>query len=177
MSRQENKQNNGEKGGNKSVVIVGIIAVIIIAVLVGVIVFLLKPQEEAKRNVVVNEENVEEVIQEIVQNSETTAPGTLGVKMNGIWNFENGTATSKNAYVENPVRNTNDVYFDIILADTEETIYESPILPVGSHLENISLDKDLEAGTYDCVIIYHVVDENQKSLSTVRLTLKVVIEN
>lgn len=177
MSRQENKQNNGGKGGNKSIVNVGVIAVVIIAVLVGVIVFLLKPQEEEKRNVVVNRENVDEVIQEMQEVNDSNLPLYYEAKMNSIWHFFDGKSPSDNAYVENVETNTNDVYFDVIREDTNETIYQSPLLPIGSYLEKITLDTELSAGTYDCVLIYHLVDENQKSLSTARFTLTVVVEN
>ena len=177
MSRQENKQNNGGKGGNKSVVIVGVIAVVIIAVLVGVIVFLLKPQEEEKRNVVVNKDNVEKVVQEMEEVKQPIAPMYYEAKMNSTWYFENGTAASENAYVENVKTNTNDVYFDVIRTDTNETIYESPLIPIGSYLDNITLGTELEAGTYDCILIYHLVDEDQKSLTTTRFSLTIVVEN
>lgn len=174
MNNQKNKIENGQKGGNKNIAV--ILAAIIIAVLVGIIVFLLNPQEE-KRNVVVNKENVEKVVQEMQEESTSTAPMYYEAKMNSTWYFKDGTAASENAYVENVKTNTNDVYFDVIQTDTNETIYESPLIPVGSYLENITLGTELEAGTYDCVLIYHLVDENQKSLSTVRFTLTIVVES
>ena len=173
---QKTRQNNRGKGGNKGVVIVGIIAVVIIAVLVGVIVFLLKPQEEEKRNVVVNKENVEQVIEEMEEEVMTNRPTYYEAKMNSTWYFDDGASPSTNAYVENVETNTNDVYFDVILSNTEEVIYESPLLPRGSYLQEITLDTELSAGTHDCVIIYHLVDENQKSLSTVRFKLTIVVE-
>ena len=96
--------------------------------------------------------------------------------MNSTWNFANGESPSSNAYVENAEANTNSVYFDVTLAETEETIYESPILPVGSHLENITLDTILQAGTYDCIVTYHLLDEKNISISTLKLTLTINIE-
>ena len=83
---------------------------------------------------------------------------------------------SDNAYVENAESNTNSVYFDVTRTDTEETIFESPILPVGSHLENITLDSDLPAGTYDCVVTYHLLDEEENSISTLKLTVTIIVE-
>ena len=95
--------------------------------------------------------------------------------MNSTWNFSSGDVPSENAYVENAEANTNSVYFDVTRTDTEETIFESPILPVGSHLENITLDSNLPAGTYDCLVTYHLLDENDESMSTVKLTLTINI--
>lgn len=177
VSRQENKQNLERKGGNKKIIIVGVIAMVIIAVLVGVIVFLLKPQEEEKRNVVVNKENVEDVIEKMEDKDKISRPTYYEAKMNSTWYFADGKSSSTNAYVENVETNTTDVYFDVICTDTNETIYESPLLPRGSYLEDITLDTELNAGTYDCILIYHLVDENQKTLSTVRFALTIVVEN
>ena len=95
--------------------------------------------------------------------------------MNSTWDFARGDAPSDNAYVENVEANTNSVYFDVVRTDTDETIFESPILPVGSYLENITLDSNLSAGTYECLVTYHILDENDESMSTVKLTLTINI--
>lgn len=178
MSNQEKKQNNGRKGGNKSVVIIGIIALVIIAVLVGVIVFLLKPQEEEKRNVIVTPENVEEVVEEVESEAaKFVPPGYFKVTMENVWHFASGDQISEDAIVVNVEENTHDVYFDIVLAEDEgHTIYKSPVIPRGGRLEQIALDEVLSAGTYDCVLIYYLVDEEQDVVSTLRVALTIVIE-
>lgn len=174
---QKTRQNNRGKGGNKGVVIVGIIAVVIIAVLVGVIVFLLKPQEEEKRNVVVTPENVEEVLEELEEEGGITEPGYYTVTMDTTWHFVNGNEPSYDAVVLNVEKNTHDVYFDIVLENDESVVlYKSPVIPRGGRLENITLDTVLDAGTYNCVVIYHLVDENQDTVSTLRVALKIIIE-
>ena len=154
-----------------------IICIIIIAALIGVVIYLLVNKDgKEKRNVVVNEDNLEEIIAQMGE-SDFVAPGSYEMTMNSTWNFKDGSAASEDAYVENAVSNTNSVYFDVIRNDTEETIFESPILPVGSHLEGITLDTKLEAGTYDCVLIYHLLDENDESISTVRVSVTIIVEN
>jgi hypothetical protein len=95
--------------------------------------------------------------------------------MNTTWYFKDGASASDNAYVENSVSNTNNVYFDITLADTGENIYSSPVLSIGSSLEKITLDKALEDGTYDCVVTYTLVDEEQTPLSTVSVSLTIAV--
>ena len=176
MSNTEPKNNvEAKKKGGK---IVLIICILIILALIGVVIYLLlnkDGEEQGRRNVVVNEDNK---IIEQMQDSERVADGYYEMTMNSTWYFENGTAASDNAYVENTVTNTNSVYFDIVRSDTGETIFESPIIPVGSHMEGITLDKDLDAGTYDCVLIYHLLDEeNENDISTVRVSVTIVIEN
>lgn len=173
----ERKSGRSTKGGK----IVLAVCVVVIIVLLGVVIYLLinrqEPEEDqpASRNVVVNEDNVEEVLTQL-QEQQRTAPGYYEVMMNTTWNFPNGEEPSSNAYVKNVETNTNSVYFDVTLADTEETILASPILPVGSYLDNITLDTALSAGTYDCLCTYHLLDDEDISVATLKLTLTIVIE-
>jgi hypothetical protein len=125
-----------------------------------------------KRNVVVNKDNVEQLIEQLAEEDKTPV-GRYQVSMTTDWHFADGESISGDAYVENVEANTNSVYFDILLADTEEKIYSSPVIPVGSYLKNIQLDKNLPDGTYDCVIVYSLIDEEQNVLSEVRLTLEI----
>lgn len=158
-----------------------IICIIVIVVLAGAITFLVlgnkeKEAEKPKRNVVVNVENAENIASEMIE-QERTLPGHYQVAMNSTWNFENGAAESDNAYVENAEGNTNPVYFDVVRSDTEETIFASPILPVGTYLNNITLDEKLEAGTYDCVCTYYLLDEDEEPISKVNVGLTIVVRN
>lgn len=170
----------GQEKKKKLGIVIAIAAVIIIAVLIGIIIFLLlsrnaKPEEE-KRNVLVTPDNVEEVIQRMDE-IEYVAPGYYTVTMNFDWHFSSGDAVSSNAYVENVVGNTNAVYFDLFLVEDEENaIYKSPVIPIGSSLEEIALDTPLNAGTYDCVAVYHLVDDEQNTVSTLRVTVTITIE-
>lgn len=130
MSKQK-ESNNSRKGGKIAIAI----CIVVIVALLGVVIYLLlgRKEEPVKRNVVVNKDNVEEVLEQL---EDPVPPGSYEVKMNSTWNFASGDAPSDNAYVENVEANTNSVYFDVTRADTEETIFESPILPVGSYLDN-----------------------------------------
>lgn len=167
MSKQ--KENHKGKKGGRAVIL---ICVFVIVILLTIVVHLLldKKEDEPKRNVVVNSDNVDEVL----ENLEDPVPlGSYEVTMNSTWNFASGDVASENAYVENAKTNTNSVYFDVTRIDTGETIYESPILPVGTHLENIALDSNLPNGSYDCLITYHLLDDEEKSISKVKLTLTI----
>lgn len=182
------EQEKGEiQGQGKRSRMLLILCAVIIVLLIAIVALLLKGHSNAnisseeetsspRRNVVVNEENAEEVAEEII-NQKTVSPGTYRVTMNSTWNFQDGASSSDNAYIENSTANTNAVYCDLQLSDTEEIIYQSPVIPVGSYLDNIKLDKDLDAGTYDCVLIYHLVDDEQNTLATLRMAVKVVVAN
>jgi len=176
-----------EKGkGSKKIVIIGaIVALVMVAMLVTIIVLATskgKPDkaEEESRPVLVTEENAEEVLAEIEEKeaAATVAPGYYTVTMNTTWHFESGDVASYDAIVENVEGNTNDVYFDILLESDENVVlYKSPIIPRGGKLQDITLDESLPAGSYPTVVEYHLVDENQVSLSTVRVGLTVVVEH
>lgn len=168
-----------EKSNNKSKKIV-ILCVAVIVVLLTVIAILMlrkkEEKEEPKRNVVVTKDNVDEVI-EVMTDEEYVEPGYYSVSMNTTWHFASGDAVSEDAYVENVSENTHDVYFDVFLADDEdEAILKSPVIPRGSELNNITLDKSLSAGTYECVMIYHLVDEEQDTISTLRVGFIIIVE-
>ncbi len=166
------KQKKTRKGG----FVIGI-ATVVIVILIGAIIYLLLSRNEEpkeRRNVVVTPENVESVLEELDDAQEA---GYYTVTMNPIWHFGTGKDVSYDAVVENVEKNTNDVYFDIVLEGNEENvIYESPVIPRGGRLEEIALDKPLDAGTYNCIVIYHLVDEDQNTLSTLRVTLEIVVE-
>ena len=173
----EQKQKKTGKGG----LIFGAVAVVIIAALVGVIIYLLQPRntepEKELRNVVITPENVESVLNEIIEKKESVAPGFYTVTMNTTWHFKAGDEVSYDAVVENDVKNTNDVYFDIVLEGDEDTVlYKSPVIPRGGKLKEIALDETLVAGTYNCIVIYHLIDDEQNTLSTLRVTLRIIVE-
>lgn len=163
------------KSKQKTIIIVSILAVILVAGVVAMLLLFGQTGKTDKRNVVVTPDNVEETLAQMTENK--TQTGTYEVTMNTTWEFENGGSASSNAYVENSTANTNDVYFDLVRTDTEETIFSSPTLPVGSHLENITLDKSLEAGSHDCVLTYHLLDEDSKTVSTLNINVKVNVAN
>lgn len=182
MGENESKAKTGDgKITGKTAVI---ICIAVITVLIGVVVFLMLgrntsdtvAETEPRRNVVVNEQNAEEVAEEMVD-AQFTEPGYYTVNMATEWHFATGDAVSTDARVDNVAGNTNPVYFDLFLRENEEEpIYRSPVIPVGSFLEHIALEQPLEAGTYDCVMVYHLVDDEQNTISTLRVTIRIVVE-
>ena len=128
---------------------------------------------------VVNEENVAQLTEQMVSEAqEYVEPGYYTVNMNTHWHFLKGDAVSEDARVDNLEENTHDVYFDVyLLEDEEEPVYQSPVIPRGAFLEHIALDTPLDAGTYDCVCIYHLVDEDQETLSTLRVAFQITVES
>jgi hypothetical protein len=172
---QKEVRDKKEEGGKKNKILL-IVAILIILILIGIIIFLLWPREEETGNMVVTEDNVEEAISKLAEGGSADT-GYYTVSMNNIWHFADGKSASEDAILENSTMNTSNVYFDLVMADDEEhVILKSPVIPVGSKMQNITLDEDLDAGTYDCVCIYHLIDDDQKTTSTLRVGLTVVID-
>ena len=186
MADQNQEENSSKKGGKNKGRAAILICFIIVIVLLGVIIALLlkknneaaAPQQPAEetdlRGLVVNEDNVDQAVDAMVNGP--GAPDNYEVTMNSTWNFPDGSQASDNAYVENSKSNSNDVYFDLELSDTGEVLLESPVIPVGSHMDRIKLDKELDKGTYDCILTYHLLDGNQNTVGTVKMVVTVVIE-
>lgn len=162
-----------EKKSKTGILAVLGISFIIIVMIVVLIIFFAK-SKTGRKNVVVTPDNVEEILSE-AEGKQVTA-GSYEVTMNTTWNFDRGDSSSSDAYVENSTSNTNDVYFDIIRSDTNETIFTSPTIPVGSHLENITLDKVLDEGTYNCVLTYYLLDKAGNTTSKLNLKLTIHVK-
>lgn len=188
MSENTNTQDNHKKGGaNKSLIIICIVAAVIIIALVGVIVFLMNSksdtvvedsEQKEKRSVLITEDNIDEMAEQILDQSEPEGvPMNYQVTMNSTWEFEDGQSASRNAYVANSENNETPVYFDVIRNDTQEVIYQSPVIPLGMDLDDIVLDVDLDAGNYECTMVYHLIDDEQNTLTTVNMWLMIKVEN
>lgn len=188
MSENTNTQDNQKKGGaNKSLIIICVVAAVIIIALVGVIVFLMNSksdtvvedsEQKEKRSVLITEDNIDEMAEQILDQSEPEGvPMNYQVTMNSTWEFEDGQSASRNAYVANSENNETPVYFDVIRNDTQEVIYQSPVIPLGMDLDDIVLDVDLDAGNYECTMVYHLIDNEQNTLTTVNMWLMVKVEN
>lgn len=131
-------------------------------------------QVQTVRNMVVIDDSVERPDYD----AETIdSASQYDVKMNSVWTFENGRSYSEDAYVENPVSNANDVYFDVTVAGYDKKILESPVIPVGGHIENISFDKVLSAGTYNGVLTFHLLGSDGKTnVGELQVALKIVVQ-
>lgn len=191
------EKNIDKKQNNPKLIIAAICVGVVIIALLVIIILLMSDKEnqksintenivaqtestKPKRKVLIKEENVNEIVSEFMNEEEDidkVAPGFYEVVMNSDWEFENGSVASQNAYVENSKANENAVYFDIIRSDTNETIYESPILTVGMSMDEIKLDTELPAGEYKCVCVYNLLDEEYEPVSTVSVALRITIKN
>jgi len=167
------------KTGSKIMII--ICTLVLIALVVGIILIFVFGDEEkdftsSDYNLVVTPDDIEEQLANV--NINKVAPGSYDVCMNSTWTFKDAKSVSENAYVENLITNNNTVHFSVTRNDTEDVIYESPYIPVGSKLMNIKLsDETLTEGTYDCTVTYHLVDEDNKEISSLNIAVSIIIQN
>lgn len=123
--------------------------------------------------VVMDESNVNDMIDEMKRKE---AEGRYDVKMTVDWTFPDGKSVG-DAYVANAEANTHPVYFDVTL-DNGTKIYTSPMLPVGSAVESITLDTPLDAGYYTGVCTYHLLksEEELTEISNVSIAVRITVK-
>jgi hypothetical protein len=183
MSTGADKSKDSSKKGN-GMMIAFIISLIVVVIAVILIVVLVRRKgndnspandtvsEETQRREVVSdvrtvldEDSGEEIMNQM---REEVAEGMFECQMSMSWSFPDGKSASEDAYVANSTNNTHPIYFDVILDGTEEVIYSSPVMPVGTELTGFKLDKELDAGTYEATVMYNLLkdEESQEVISS-----------
>ena len=174
MSNQ--KKSVGKKRRNAVIIIVVAFLILLTALITCIVLLLTRQREEptqepqsAPRSTVldrgfVDEDNAGDIMDEM---TDKVSKGMFECKMTTAWTFDDGKSASPNAYVANVENNLYTLYFDVYEESTNELLYSSPMLPVGTELKNFKLDKELAAGEYDAVVMYTMVDENLEEVSSV----------
>lgn len=174
MSNQ--KKSVGKKSRNAVIIIVVAFLILLTALITCIVLLLTRQKEEptqepqsAPRSTVldrgfVDEDNAGDIMDEM---TDKVSKGMFECKMTTAWTFDDGKSASPNAYVANVENNLYTLYFDVYEESTNELLYSSPMLPVGTELKNFKLDKELAAGEYDAVVMYTMVDENLEEVSSV----------
>lgn len=166
-------QKQPEKKGRKKIIIFAFV-VLCAALAVCVVLLLQKAKPKEIDRGFVDESNKDTVMEDM---GEKVAEGMFECKMTTSWVFEDGKSESPNAYVANVENNLHTIYFDVYDKTTEEVLYSSPMIPVGSELTNIKLDKELQKGEYNAVVRYTLVDEDNEEVSTVGFDITISVNN
>jgi hypothetical protein len=101
-----------------------------------------------------DEADVDKIVEGL---NETVEEGMINISMNTSPNFANGTSAG-NLMIVNEAVNRYPQVVEITRNDTNEVIYKSGAIPVGSKIENAKLSADLDAGTYECTAMFYNVD-------------------
>lgn len=152
---KKRKKDTRKKGGeqkNKKKIIIIICILFIIIVAVAVFLWLRRPKN------VITEENYKQIMEDM---DNQVQEGYFETYMNTDWTFPDGTSETTDAILGNSPNNKKPIRCEVMLADTEEVIYSTGVLPVGAELPPFKLDVDLDAGTYDAVCMVYLLDEEE----------------
>lgn len=109
--------------------------------------------------------------------NEKVAQGMINISMNTAPVFADGRAEG-NVMIVNETINNYPQKVEFLRNDTQEVIYTSNAIPVGSKIEHAALDVDLEAGTYECTALFHNLDpETGAILGTAGAIINITIQN
>ena len=179
-------QKSPAKGG-KRWIIVAVVAVLVVALAVCIVLLVSRsgdtgrppinndftdtPQTALDRGFV-DESNMDDIMSEL---SDKVEDGMFECMMSTAWTFEDAASSSPNSYVANVESNRHALCFDVYEEETDELLYSSPILPVGSEIRDIKLDKEIPAGDYNAVVMYTLLNEAYEEVSTVgfRITISI----
>ena len=109
--------------------------------------------------------------------NEKVAEGMINISMNTAPYFEDGKAEG-NVMIVNESINNYPQQVEFIRNDTQEVIYQSKAIPVGSKIERAALDVELPAGTYECTAMFHNLDpETGEIIGTAGAIITITIKN
>ncbi len=103
-----------------------------------------------------NEADTDKIVENL---NEKVEEGMINISMNTSPNFANGTSAG-NLMIVNENINRYPQIVEITRNDTNEVVYKSGAIPVGSKIETAKLSVDLNAGTYECTAMFYNVDPN-----------------
>ena len=181
--------NQSESAGKGRKVIIIIAFVVLLTALAVCIVLLLSKEDASNDNPVaetrqrseaeqalergfVSEDSADDIMEEM---ADKVADGMFECEMTMSWTFQDGNSVASNAYVANSENNLHTLYFDVSDNSTDELLYSSPMMPVGSELREIKLEKELPAGDYSALVMYTLVDENYEEVSKVGFNITISI--
>ena len=109
--------------------------------------------------------------------NEKVAEGMINISMNTAPYFEDGKAEG-NVMIVNESINNYPQQVEFIRNDTQEVIYQSKAIPVGSKIERAALDVELPAGTYECTAMFHNLDpESGAIIGTAGAIITITIQH
>jgi methionine-rich copper-binding protein CopC len=156
------------------ILILGILVIVCAAAVAAFVLTREKPPETVATRVI-DESNLEEINAEI---EEKVAKGMFETHMTTTWTFPDGKSPSSDAIMGNSPNNNYPFWFEVSLRGSEEIVYSSSLLPVGSEIAEIVLEKDLDAGTYAALLTIHMVEEDGAEVeSNMGFNITLIIEN
>ena len=116
-----------------------------------------------------SQEEIEAALKEKVQE------GMINISMNTAPYFADGQAEG-NVMIVNELINNYPQQVEIVRNDTEELLYRSGAIAVGSKIERAKLLVDLDAGTYDCTAYFHNLNDDGEIIGTAGAIITITIK-
>ena len=166
QSKYPNKKSDNSKFKKTMAIVIGVL--LVIALILGLLLGCdgntnVDPSDTTGPGIVYDDGAVEGGWDEadtdkIVENlNEKVEEGMINISMNTSPNFANGTSAG-NLMIVNESINRYPQVVEITRNDTNEVVYKSGAIPVGSKIETAKLSVDLDAGTYECTAMFYNVD-------------------
>ena len=166
---------------------ISLIALAILVVIAVIVTFAVKkdePKEPTTQSGIIYDDSAieggwetlcpEEIAEKL---NEKVAEGMINISMNTAPYFENG-ASEGNVMIVNEAINNYPQQVEFIRNDTQEVIYQSKAIPVGSKIERAALDVELPAGTYECTAMFHNLDPvSGEIIGTAGAIINITIKN
>jgi len=183
---KEKKTNN-----RLAIILASVVGILLIATIVVLVIVLTKTRYQnvtdtsngngqTQSNVIGYEANVvttdEETLQKLVDEMVSkAAEGTMALEMKTEAVSSDG--TNFDCYIANSVSNNYDMFVVIYLDETQEELYRSGLIPLGSRIEKFTSSVKLSPGTYVGTIVYNQVEDDQATIhSQVNIGLQLIVQ-
>ena len=159
-------------------IILAIVVVLLIAVIAVLVVALLKKGNESNAQQASENIGNGSAVYEYESSAVATDPvtlqelydkmleeakeGTMALEMQTEASSSNGTDFA--CYIANAVNNKYDMFVVIYNDETQEEIYRSGLIPVGSRIESFTSSKKFKPGTYVGTIVYNQVEDDHATI-------------
>ncbi len=188
-----------EKNKNKSLWIILAIVVVLLLAVVAVLVAILLNKNANSGNSGISEQGVEEssigasgtvlayetnvvatdaeTLQDMYDKMvEEAKEGTMALEMQTEANSTNGTDFT--CYIANAYNNKYDMFVVIYDDETQQELYRSGLIPLGSRIESFTSSVKLEPGTHVGTIVYNQVEDDHATIhAQVNIGLNLIVVN
>jgi Tfp pilus assembly protein FimT len=186
-----------EKNNNKRLwIILAIVVVLLIAVVAVLLVILFKKNANGSSGgsseqnifegssvangealayetsvVATDPETLQELLDKMVEQAQE---GTMALEMQTDANSSNGTDFT--CYIANAYNNKYDMFVVIYDDETQQEIYRSGLIPLGSRIESFTSNVKLEPGTHIGTIVYNQVEDDHATIhAQVNIGLNLIV--
>jgi heme/copper-type cytochrome/quinol oxidase subunit 2 len=114
---------------------------------------------------------LQELYNEMLEKAED---GTMALEMKTEAVSSDGTVFD--CYIANAINNKYDMFVVIYLDETQEEVYRSGLIPLGSRIESFTTSRVVEPGTHVGTIVYNQVEDDHSTIhAQVNIGLNLIV--